>query len=675
MLSSKSPTEFLRLTKGFIETSLKSGVFIPFLGVGASIQHLVGEDTPHEHWFALAHQLDLLEKSFPSPSDALSPEAAYVRSVAQANGVQIPPLDKVPVPNQLPTALKEDSSEQVRLFQVAVASLGSVLAELTGRHLSENRDCLSPIATFRVSLKGMTSAEWSRLAASFSEAILRLIPLLIADSPLLKLDKDESRVADDGAPPMLPPLYAHAIFVKLLGLCLLVLGKDRYGAVATTLGAPGHGIPLDTIAEVRGHPRIVERMVEDLPEERDRFTGQSPGIALYELEWVSNLLWYSLRYRLPLYPTSQELGFQLSLSSSSPPGPPTGPLNQAAGLVGYDELVSAIRRFFRFYDSGYPMCPLFHRQLALALRYCFSTYVERRERIDEESLRRGQTENWIAPNRSRSAHSQTPAALRAASRGSTILPPVAFTTNLDRALEKAFEQLEQSYHVVYPVLPRFAQTESGDSKSGNQDVKVAWLLRTVNCGTSRDDPTPPYVPKQLVVLDPQQASFPNPEKLLGPVIVKLHGSPLDPTDAAAGKRALSIVNPDGSRADFDSSEPFLVLSERFYLEALLQRERNKPPLWIERHLSIPAGEGSGSIWFLGYSMSDWNVRVQMYDQVRHSKSHQSVRAAEKYAVVSVVDEFQSAVLADLKVKFFHNTLDEFTTLLGAALNSLGAANG
>src|SRR5262249_50695229 len=87
---------------------------------------------------------------------------------------------------------------------------------------------------------------------------------------------------------------------------------------------------------------------------------------------------------------------------------------------------------------------------------------------------------------------------------------------------------------------------------------------------------------------------PKPGQLIGPMVLKLHGAPCIKDSKPGFKH-------------------WLVLSETGYLEALATASH--VPTWVLTQL----GQNSFSrraLWFLGYSMSDWNVRLRLFEHCR-----------------------------------------------------------
>lgn len=681
MRKQHTPLQFSVLTPEMVAASLHSGVFIPFLGAGASIQKLMANRKPHPGWTDIGGQIQrLIDKMEPHSS-----ESQYLASLAVSHGVDV---QKQPTPQD--STRVPWVTDDLLSFQIALIRLGGLLVELTGTCIAKDHECLSPLSSYSISLRSRSKNDLTRLDAAVGEALERLVVLEERE----QADVDRYKTPK-GPKEIRPPLLdAKRILPKLEGLAILLLGSQRYD------GLPLKGVPDGKLGQMKSYPKVLEVQLTGSRADLARFQGGVPSVRLDEVEWIANLIWYTLRYRIPVYPSTEEFAFQLSLLSETS-RPPTGELSQAAGLWDYEDLVGGLRDLFEFYDSGYPEPPFLHRKLAEAMLYTFGVYKQR--------LRSVASDAGYAPR---------PAA-EEADQDRRINPPLVFTTNFDRALEKAFEQLGICYHVVYPVMetgqtasspkvgedagpalvtPRADRVTEGEPPLSGETLpsqgpatfrlpagrdtdsnafQVLWLLRTVvPRGADFGGIQEPYLPHNALQLNPEDASLPSPERLLGPVVVKLHGSPLDPIDVTivrSDPNNPDQVRPSPVKLGRSHLSPFLVLSEKVYLEDLLTHEKNRRPLWIDQHLRVPSeDEDVGALWFLGYSLSDWNIRVQLYGHARQATPSHGREWAKKYAVDNSVNAFRSGVLSDLRVSFCPIDLVEFAHHLEHALDKLNA---
>jgi len=357
------------------------------------------------------------------------------------------------------------------------------------------------------------------------------------------------------------------------------------------------------------------------------FSKRGSRIAVSEISWLTQLLWYSLTYRIPVYPSTSDLAFRLSLFSRNVP-PRVGELAQAAETVAnYKTLVEQVKKIFRFCDKS--MSTHFgdlHLAVAAALGFAFEGY-------KEKMILFAQEDDDVPDFRSTSPPP----------------PPMALTTNFDMALEHAFDSLAISYHVVFPVFAREASSmnlltqPSGDSAkeefvgfaqlspsdAGKKRLiipEIIWVVKTVSKEPNCEDCVDWEVWSKEFAL----------EKVEGPIIVKLHGSPLEKI-------------PEKKLPKYRDRYPCVVLPESTYLEMTLQ-DSSEFSLWISNGLKATRQEQKErGLWFLGYSVSDWNVRLRLYQQLRWTFELSANELPGLFAVNREFDRYQSAVFGRLRV--------------------------
>jgi len=340
------------------------------------------------------------------------------------------------------------------------------------------------------------------------------------------------------------------------------------------------------------------------------------SLSLDELAWLANLLWHTLRFEVEAYPTGSELAFRIGLEVDLHPH--YAELAQAAqAWKTDDDHIQLIRQWFKFWRDS-PELQEFHQGLAAAL-----TSQHRRHKVRAKPSADGR---GFSPSGAGGA--------KLATRPLDPEVSIAITSNYDRCLENAFDFLRLSYHVVFPV----------------NDADT-WMVRTKcwdECGLASSETwgelhysatVDPGKAGGLKVRYPQGSEYRDLD-LKGPIIVKIHGSPLD-------------VPPDAP----DDFRPFLVLSEKAYLMSV--SSPSKLPDWVQKQI----GHDGREIWFLGYSISDWNVRLTLYRQVRMTHIDHYGEDPDKYAVDRHVDDWGIPLLQDLKVQMYVGDLDEFGDIL------------
>jgi len=379
-----------------------------------------------------------------------------------------------------------------------------------------------------------------------------------------------------------------------------------------------------------------------VPDEVDEGKSDAYGrLRLDAVQWLSELIWYTVRYWVPCYPTTAELAFELSLAVKDAP-PRRAELAQAAqalenanpeslpkivaNLVTYCEKVQEKRG-----GAGRETIA-FYYAIAALLQFQFDIYLE-------EQKTRGTLKGRFGSERADGAGTTAPSV----SSFQRFPVPIVFTTNFDSALEKMFTDNGLGYHIVFPVLK--GEITEGEDETANAPT---WMIRT--CHPEGEDPE---VEENDWHSIPKDSNGKPLMTFRGPIIVKLHGSPSLP------RRGDSVF------------QHWLVLSEFGYLQALGSESR--APSWLERQLSskrnvreVPGSkeEMRRSLWFLGYSISDWNVRLRLYEDCRE---HLKTRGGRRSTVDRYADVYRAAILGRLDVE---QCVGDLNDLPGIVLRAL-----
>jgi hypothetical protein len=113
--------------------------------------------------------------------------------------------------------------------------------------------------------------------------------------------------------------------------------------------------------------------------------------------------------------------------------------------------------------------------------------------------------------------------------------------------------------------------------------------------------------------------------------------------------------------DFSFDDEGLVISDNDYVNYVTQMSNNK---------MIPAEVGSlmrdKPLWFLGYSLSDWNVR-SLYEEVK--KKSDPDRKQRDYSVMYSVGDFEGLFFEKNDIAIFQASLNEFVDGIIAGLPS------
>jgi hypothetical protein len=358
---------------------------------------------------------------------------------------------------------------------------------------------------------------------------------------------------------------------------------------------------------------VLERHRDGL---EDAGTEESGQLRLDVVQWMSDLLWYTLRYWLPCYPTTTELAFELSLHVMDAPVR-RAELAQAAQALETENLADLSIRIKKLMDyceecqdqheETSKSSGLFYDAIAVALQHEFERYSAP---LPDGAAKWGRGQAQLDP------------------------PPLPmlFTTNFDRAMERAFEKSGTAFHVLFPVI------RAGTVRGEGGRLPVTWKLRNwfsseraKKTGKRFDD-----VYWESVCPADSSPSI----DWEGPLIVKLHGSPSE-------------------QPGMSEDHHWMVLSEVGYLQAL---GGSAMPDWVraQLHDSVePGAEGRRSLWFLGYSIADWNVRLRLYQDSQVGGARRTFNRD--------ADPYRMALLKVLGIDTFLGDLNEFPRFIAKAL--------
>ncbi len=560
-----------QVARAHIRSSIKAGTFTPFLGAGASsLRPTKLIDKP---WDTVLERLYELRGSLKTQE-----EREYLESLAVAHNLSLGKHEVKP----------SATTDALFALQLALVRCGSHLVNVFGEGMSRSRMCVSELQNYQVPIRAIPTPErihWIEL----------LFQVADATQDLKKSELSESK----------PKLELENIYSKIL-LSVCRLGIWRFMDNCKGM----HELNSKDDEEfgslkglVTRHESKLKYACADCNKKPLRY------LRLDELAWLEDLLWHSLRFRVPAYPTSSELSFELSLAT---PGAEMrrGGLAEVAEQRGPEKALQCVTDLLTLCESQQPEVTELHLGVAKALWCQFNSYKRKRATLRSQG-RMGTGLHW----------------------------PMAFTTNYDRLIERALQKLGVPYHVVFPVSAKTATR-----------TEIVWLFATFS---RQNDWKPTEVEDCLGWQED------NLRHLAGPLIIKLHGSPQEDTNALQIYRDL---------------KPNLVLSESSYLEAIVGRK--KYPAWLDLELC----ERGRVLWFLGYSISDWNVRIRLYEHLSHLDGEQVGRDAitqvkvkdgdgatagptSKLAVDHDLDRLHSSILGTLDITVLEGELSNFATLL------------
>jgi hypothetical protein len=316
-------------------------------------------------------------------------------------------------------------------------------------------------------------------------------------------------------------------------------------------------------------------------------------LTLGELRWLKELLWWSSRYDVPIYPTSSELAHYISYFLEVPP---------IADIRDYDlSLVAGA-------VNGAPK----------NLRDLFKEIEEKRKLIKD--IKASETAEI-----SHEFFKLIAKYLVCLDRinTETKVVPIAVTTNYDSMLETEIEQELKNvknklkkYRVVFPVW--IDQTE--DSEGSEIVEKIDWICRTIDLSSDEKSISYSYA-EDLVNLFKTDDTCPL------PTLIKIHGAPCIDIDSVKTKLIKEYKGQEQKISQIDQMKHFVILSESNYLNSL--------PIFMGKDQINDIIFNSGkSIWFLGYSLSDWDVRVMMLQSMKE-------KVKTKYPKGEIKDGFEN----------------------------------
>ncbi|MCP4546713.1 MAG: toll/interleukin-1 receptor domain-containing protein [bacterium] len=294
-----------------------------------------------------------------------------------------------------------------------------------------------------------------------------------------------------------------------------------------------------------------------LSDEWGTANASKPKLSTVHLEWISDLLWYTIRFDAPMYPTDYELAFQLTFASTT--GQYTHrPHREPLGTVGYYARtrtgISEISRWFKHYANGSALQSEFYVTTARAL--CHSI-----------------------------------------GKGSGELP-IAISTNFDNDLEQILRSRNHPFSTLVPVYIGAGSIESSDQY---------WLLCVAD-GKKPTNEDNPYTSWRLLGASSGTKKLEGFAK--GPLIVRLHGAPMIDLPAMEDVDIRSVPDMTSPRKKVINHR--LILWDYDILDWLT--DTNSWPSALRKLLA------SRLLFFLGYRLKDADNRLKIFDQTRPGKT-------------------------------------------------------
>jgi hypothetical protein len=227
------------------------------------------------------------------------------------------------------------------------------------------------------------------------------------------------------------------------------------------------------------------------------------------------------------------------------------------------------------------------------------------------------------------------------------------STNYDKEMEKGIEAAINSvsgdsveaYHVLMPIYH--------DAKNLGKGMLSSWLLLTRKLVDNIFESSWQLVGKSSILDIP----------LLGPLVVKLHGSPmytLPPTEYILGNTLdVRICHR-------------IIISERSFLDDVIMEIPTGDSSAEEKERKAFSSvlsqlfRGPGRVFcFMGHSVSDWNIRLRLRRHVHDCES-----SAKRYAINRTLSTYQKTALETMNVKPVKCDLSHFVTKLSDRLKTI-----
>lgn len=294
-----------------------------------------------------------------------------------------------------------------------------------------------------------------------------------------------------------------------------------------------------------------------------------------EIRWLKELLWWALRFDIPIYPNSSELAHYLSYYIE----PKKHQDVRDNDLMKVAEVINKKNR--NVYDES--------------LVSLFKEIRSNRKNI--ENLESSEISHLLIKNITKYIFSEDNS------------NPLVVTTNYDTMVEDAFDihimdsfknDEKKGYEVIFPVI-----ISKNQYSYTSRDIE--WICKRCYPNAGESEPKVVY----CKIRDKKIRE----NKL--PILLKLHGNPTNNIiDIRKGikKQSISVV--------MNNIRHFMVLTESDYLKSLFLKLDEYEITDIL--FGIPR-----SYWFLGYSISDWNVRAIIYQNYQKFRNGNALEKKDK----------------------------------------------
>ncbi|MBI2839280.1 MAG: toll/interleukin-1 receptor domain-containing protein [Acidobacteria bacterium] len=396
-------------------------------------------------------------------------------------------------------------------MQAAIARLGAAGCAVFGDALGRRYQGLTDTRTYSIGLDGVDAGLVRGLARAliWAAEAAKAVP---ADDACLKAALGSRR----------PCAGTSGIWTKLVKLTSLLFGGDQSEQASTR-------------AALEEWCKLFEERLR-----RRNLPMASGRMALNQLEWLGDLLWHTMRFDAPLFPSPDDLSFQFSLCHDAPHCIARMSLGMAASLhddadcfrliVTHFEEMVATNRENRARDASLSGGLAAMLQLACESR-------DRNEQRQSKSKRvpKGGALATLAHH------------VRREEQGPQ---PMILSSNMDRDIERWLRKDGTSYYLLFPINYRKGRRPpfQGGGVEESQQIPQAgplqpgWMLKAASKGRHPEyfyvDARAGFnrvVEEVLVDDSPAKHHGRMSTRLPGPLIVYLRGAPLEELSIRPGK--------------------------------------------------------------------------------------------------------------------------------------------
>jgi len=583
-----------------LETSVEKGRFLPFLGSGVA-----GLRTYNDRdWLKVAQRLYEIRERLKINKEEPGP-VMYLDSFAKSHQIDLED-DRLSF-QESDLSINDQGSEGLLTdIQKNIVILGAKLVEFFGKQMETSFTSVKEISEYEIPINIKLSKNTGTTNTDESTIKRKKILIQLFDTMKSLIKYLENKGSNQDL------LKGEVILEKLLIFCIrfgdpIIYEKDFSNELN------------DKYYDFKNRIKTIKSFLKEA-------LNPMETLLLDELGWMEDLLWYTLRFDIPVYLTQNEMTFLLSLELSfyelrRLEMPQAAEMRKIAedysGSVKpleliRDHLLFCKRAKPKFDKNQFPEPTDFHLVLAAAL-------------CDQFDQRKN--DDW----------SEGPL-------------PITISTNFDQELEWAFMKLKKPYIVVFPLEVNTDVTVGKEENGKNypeikSEKRIKWLWRQY---------CPPDYGEDAACTDYDCSAWEESvlfesKYLTGPIIIKLHGSPLErkPSDDI-----------------FKGAQHFIMLSEHDFLKATVFTQKNKfYPGWLESQQEAKKGDW----WFLGYNINNWYERMRIYQHVSYTLKDHNSRDIRKWLINLTRDLDKGQLLDNLEFTRTVTDLDAVTvTLSGVA---------